>query len=78
MIGGNRSSLLQVGSALVASKLIYGIGLVSREGATSLQILTPAYNKMVRFASGTFVTSLITLVMAKAGTLPFDLLAIQS
>lgn len=75
---GNRTSLLQVGSALVTSKLIYGIGLVSRGGPTTLQTLAPAYNQMVRFASGAFATSPINSIMAEAGTLPFELLATQS
>ncbi|XP_062542164.1 uncharacterized protein LOC134210157 [Armigeres subalbatus] len=75
---GNRLSLLQVGSALVTAKLIYGIGLVSRAGPSTLQTLAPAYNKMVRYASGAFVTSPINSVMAEAGTLPFELLATQA
>ncbi|XP_058448897.1 uncharacterized protein LOC131428855 [Malaya genurostris] len=75
---GNRTSLLQVGSALVTSKLLYGIGLVSRGGSPNLQTLAPAYNKMVRFASGAFVTSPIVSIMAEAGTLPFELLAAQA
>jgi exonuclease III len=75
---GHRASLLQVGSALVTAKLTYGIGLVSRGGPATLKILAPVYNKMVRFASGAFVTSPINAVMAEAGTLPFDLLTAQS
>jgi hypothetical protein len=75
---GNRKTLLQVGSAIVTSKLLYGIGLVSRGGPTVLQTLAPIYNQMVRFASGAFVTSPILSIMAEAGTLPFELLAMQS
>ncbi|XP_062538215.1 uncharacterized protein LOC134206501 [Armigeres subalbatus] len=74
---GNRSKLLQVGSALVTSKLTYGVGLVRRGGPDTLQTLAPVYNKMVRYASGAFVTSPIISVMAEAGTLPFELLAVQ-
>ncbi|XP_062534266.1 uncharacterized protein LOC134203408 [Armigeres subalbatus] len=75
---GNRTTLLQVGSALVTAKLMYGIGLVSRGGPETLQTLAPPYNKMVRYASGAFVTSPIISVMAEAGTLPFEFLAVQS
>ncbi|XP_062715142.1 uncharacterized protein LOC134291426 [Aedes albopictus] len=75
---GNRTTLLQVGSALVTAKLTYGIGLVSRGGTASLEVLAPAYNKMIRFASGAFVTSPINSVMAEAGTLPFEMLAVQT
>ncbi|XP_065091986.1 uncharacterized protein LOC135712849 [Ochlerotatus camptorhynchus] len=75
---GNRKSLLQVGSALVTAKLMYGIGIVSRGGPLTLQNLAPAYHRMVRFASGAFVTSPIESIMAEAGTLPFELLAAQS
>ncbi|XP_058456330.1 uncharacterized protein LOC131433753 [Malaya genurostris] len=75
---GNRTSLLQIGSALVTSKLLYGIGLISRGGLATLQTLASAYNKMVRFSSGAFVTSPIVAVMAEAGTLPFELLAIST
>ncbi|XP_062537993.1 uncharacterized protein LOC134206306 [Armigeres subalbatus] len=75
---GNRATLLQVGSALVTAKLMYGIGLVSRGGPETLQTLAPAYNKMVRYASGAFVTSPINSIMAEAGTLPFGLLVTQS
>jgi exonuclease III/ribonuclease HI len=75
---GSRTTLLQVGSALITAKLMYGIPLVSRGGPATLQILAPAYNKMVRFASGAFVTSPINSIMAEAGTLPFELLAAQS
>ncbi|XP_065082919.1 uncharacterized protein LOC135705237 [Ochlerotatus camptorhynchus] len=75
---GNQTSLLQVGSAIVTAKLLYGIGLVSRGGPATLQTFAPAYNKMVRFASGAFVTSPINSVMAEAGTLPFELLAAQT
>lgn len=75
---GNRTTLLQVGSALITAKLTYGIGLTSRGGPDTLQTLAPAYNKMVRYASGAFATSPINSVMAEAGTLPFELLALQS
>ncbi|XP_062538102.1 uncharacterized protein LOC134206402 [Armigeres subalbatus] len=75
---GNRTTLLQVGSALITAKLTYGIGLVSRGGPETLQSLAPAYNTMVRHASGAFVTSPINSVMAEAGNLPFELLAVQS
>ena len=72
---GSRSTLLQVGSAIVTSKLLYGIGLVSRGGQAAIQTLAPAYNRMIRFASGAFVTSTINSTMIEAGTLPFELLA---
>jgi ribonuclease HI len=75
---GQRTTLLQVGSALVTSKLVYGIGLVSRGGPATLQTLAPVYNRMVRYVSGAFVTSPIPSIMAEAGTLPFELLAVQS
>ena len=75
---GSRSTLLQVGSAIVTSKLLYGIGLVSRGGQAAIQTLAPAYNRMIRFASGAFVTSTINSTMIEAGTLPFELLAAQS
>ncbi|XP_062710982.1 uncharacterized protein LOC134289017 [Aedes albopictus] len=78
LLRGNRTTLLQVGSVLITAKLTYGIGLISRGGPDTLQTLAPAYNKMVRYASGAFATSPINSVMAEAGTLPFELLALQS
>ncbi|XP_058840267.1 uncharacterized protein LOC131695767 [Topomyia yanbarensis] len=75
---GQRTSLLQIGSAIVTSRLLYGMGLVSRGGEVVTKTLAPAYNRMVRFASGAFVTSPILAIMAEAGTLPFDLLVLQS
>lgn len=83
MIGGHlpratRTTMLHVGSAIITSKLLYGIGLISRGGGAAYQSLAPVYNQMVRFASGAFVTSPIASMMAEAGTLPFELLVKQS
>ena len=75
---GKRSSLLQVSSAIIMSKLIYGIALVGRGGQATLGTLAPAYNKMVQFASGAFVTSPIASVMAESCVLPFQYLEVQS
>lgn len=44
----NGATLLHVGLTLVTVKLMYGTGLVSRGGPANLQILAPAYHKMVR------------------------------
>jgi ribonuclease HI len=75
---GQRNSLLRIGSAIVTSRLFYGIGLVSRAKDSVIQTLAPVYNRMVRFASGAYVTSPIPALMAEAGTLPFDLLTLQT
>ncbi|XP_058839728.1 uncharacterized protein LOC131695227, partial [Topomyia yanbarensis] len=75
---GQRASLLQIGSAIVTSRLLYGMGLVSSGGDAVVQTLAPTYNRMVRFASGAYVTSPILAIMAEAGTLPFDLLVLQT
>ncbi|XP_058827599.1 uncharacterized protein LOC131687523 [Topomyia yanbarensis] len=75
---GQRASLLQIGSAIVTSRLLYGMGLVSRGGDAVIQTLAPTYNRMVRFASGAYVTSPIVAIMAEAGALPFDLLVLQN
>ncbi|XP_065084643.1 uncharacterized protein LOC135706893 [Ochlerotatus camptorhynchus] len=75
---GQRDSLLGIGSAIVKSRLIYGIGLVSRAKDSVVQTLAPIYNRMVRFASGAYVTSPIPAIMAEAGTLPFDLMIMQA
>lgn len=75
---GARSTLLQVGSAIITSRLLYGMGLVSRGGYIPLKLLSPTYNRMVRLASGAFVTSPTLAIMAESGMLPFDLLLLQS
>lgn len=77
LIRGHRVSLSQVGSAVITSRLLYGMGLVSRGGQTVTKILTPMYNRVVRYASGAFVTSPIIALMAEAGTLPFHLIVLQ-
>ncbi|XP_058836665.1 uncharacterized protein LOC131693120 [Topomyia yanbarensis] len=75
---GERTSLLRIGSAIITSRLIYGVGLISRGGETVVQVLAPLYNRMVRFASGAFVTSPIASIMAEVGVLPFELVFLQS
>ncbi|XP_058828056.1 uncharacterized protein LOC131687967 [Topomyia yanbarensis] len=75
---GQHSSLLQIGSAIITSRLLYGIGHVSRGGDAVIKTLAPAYNKMIRYASGAYVTSPIIAIMAEAGTLPLDLLILET
>ncbi|XP_058839084.1 uncharacterized protein LOC131694619 [Topomyia yanbarensis] len=62
----HRASLLQIGSAIVTSRLLYGMGLVSRGADAVIQILAADYNGMIRFASGAYVTSPILASMAEA------------
>ncbi|XP_055522937.1 uncharacterized protein LOC129717118 [Wyeomyia smithii] len=75
---GHRISLLKIGSAIVTSRLLYGVGLITRGNQTAIQTLAPVYNRMIRLASGAFVTSPIHSILAEAGTLPFNLLVLQS
>ncbi|XP_058840808.1 uncharacterized protein LOC131696275 [Topomyia yanbarensis] len=75
---GQRLSLLRIGSAIITSRLLYGIGIVSRGGDAVIKTLAPAYNKMIRYASEAYVTSPIIAIMAEAGTLPLDLLILQT
>lgn len=73
----SRTTLLNVGSALIFSKLFFGLGFSSSKLETIEQILCPIYNDVVRRASGAFVTSPITSIMAESGCLPFRLSLIQ-
>ncbi|XP_055543184.1 uncharacterized protein LOC129728756 [Wyeomyia smithii] len=75
---GHRISLLKIGSAIVTSRLLYGVGLITRGNQTAIQTLAPVYNRMIRLASRAFVTSPIHSILAEAGTLPFNLLVLQS
>lgn len=69
----NRSTLLSAGSALIFSKLFYGLGLTSTNTEDMEQMLGPTYNEVVRLSSGAFVSSPTTSIMAEAGCLPFRL-----
>ncbi|XP_058449030.1 uncharacterized protein LOC131428991 [Malaya genurostris] len=73
-----RISLLQIGSAIITSRLLYGMGLISKGGNNVINTLTPTYNKTIRFASRAYVTSPIPAIMAEAGTLPFNFLVSQT
>ncbi|XP_055643805.1 uncharacterized protein LOC129779995 [Toxorhynchites rutilus septentrionalis] len=73
----SRSTLLKVGSALIISKLFFGLGLTSLNVDDIERILGPTYNEVVRQSSGVFITSPISSIMAEAGCLPFRLALTQ-
>lgn len=73
----SRASLLRIGSALIISKLYFGIGLTSTNLNAVQRILEPVYNDVVRQASGAFKSSPIISMMAETGWLPFHLAFIK-
>lgn len=73
----SRVKLLKVGEALIFSKMVYGIGLTSRNIEALERILSPTYNEIIRQASGAFRTSPVVSVVAEASCLPFRLKIIQ-
>ena len=73
----NRTTLLNVGSALIVSKLLFGLVLSSTNIEAMVRVLGPTYNNMVRLATGAFCTSPVPSVMAETGVLPFQLLLVQ-
>ena len=73
----NRTTLLKIGSALVLSKLFFGIGITSINITEMEKTLGPTYNDIIRQATGAFATSPIISIMAEAGCLPFHFAIIQ-
>lgn len=73
----HRTILLNVGSALIVSKLLFGLVLTSTNFEAMVKRLGPTYNNMIRLATGAFCTSPVLSIMAEAGVLPFQLLLVQ-
>ncbi|XP_055603941.1 uncharacterized protein LOC129752175 [Uranotaenia lowii] len=74
---GCRKTIASIGKSLIVPKITYGIEIVSRSGLEVFSRLTPTYNSIFRFASGAMPSSPIPSLMAEAGVLPFDLVAIE-
>ncbi|XP_062713418.1 uncharacterized protein LOC115259230 [Aedes albopictus] len=73
----SRSVLLKAGSALITSKLFYGLVLTSTNIDDMVRLLCPTYNEVVRQSSGAFVSSPIPSIMTKARCLPFRVALVQ-
>lgn len=66
----DRKTLINIGKATVASKLLYGIEILRKE---NVEALTPIYNEIMRIASGALRTSPVLPLFVESGCLPFHL-----
>lgn len=68
----HRTTIIRVINSWLLPKMFYGAGLFSRGGDLIGKKLRPMYNKAFRYASGVFITSPISAIMAECGQLPFE------
>lgn len=68
----NRRTIINVGNAILTSRLCYGIELTCRNPDSFKSILAPVYNDMIRNASGLLPSSPALPSCIEAGVLPFD------
>lgn len=67
----NRQTIIQVGNCLITSRLLFGIELTSINFPDLINTLAPAYNGLIRKASGLLPSSPTLSTHAEAGSLPF-------